>query len=426
MDILLNQVEIVDKRSPFHKKKVNVHLKDGVIAAIGETVQGAATTVDAEGLMLSIGWFDMQANFGDPGYEYKEDLETGSRAASAGGFTEVAVLPNTTPTVQTKNEVSYIKSKSAGSVTQLHPIAAVTLGSKGEELTEMIDLYEAGAVAFSDGEKPLWHTDICLKALLYLQKFDGLLIDRPYDKLLTAFGTMNEGIHSTMMGMKGLPALAEELAIIRDLDLLTYAGGKLHIANVSTVRSVALIREAKAKGLNVTCDIAAHQIVFNDSEFYDFDTNYKVNPPFRSPEDIDALIVGLKDGTIDIVVSAHAPQDEESKKLEFDTAEFGIIGLQTVLPILVGLKKRLDLAAAIEKISVAPRKRLGLEVPEIKVGSKANLTLFDPKAKWVLDDATNKSKSKNSPFYGKELTGRVLGVFNKGKYVLEENLLRVS
>lgn len=426
MDILLNQVEIVDKRSPFHRKKVNVRLKDGAIAAIGEEEQEAAVTVDAGGLMLSIGWFDMQANFGDPGHEYKEDLETGSKAAAAGGFTEVAILPNTAPTVQTKNEISYIKSKSSGLITELHPIAAVTLGNKGEELTEMIDLYEAGAVAFSDGEKPLWHTDICLKALLYLQKFNGLLIDKPYDKLLTAFGTMNEGIHSTMMGMKGLPALAEELAIIRDLDLLAYSGGKLHIANISTARAVALIRDAKAKGLDVSCDIAAHQVMFEDSDFYDFDTNYKVNPPFRSREDIEALMDGLKDNTIDIVVSSHSPQDEESKKLEFDMAEFGVIGLQTVFPNLVGLKKRLDLASAIEKITVAPRKRLGLELPEIKVGSKANLTLFDPKAKWVLNDASNRSKAKNSPFYNKELTGRALGVFNKGKYVLEEALLHVS
>lgn len=424
MDILLKQVEIVDKRSPWHGKKVNVCLKDGRIAAVGNEEATAEATIDVRGLMLSIGWADMQANFADPGHEHKEDLTSGALAAAKGGFTDVALVPNTNPAIQSKNEISYIYSRNGRFVTQLHAIGAVTLDTKGEELTEMIDMYEAGAVAFSDGENPLWHTDICLKALLYLQKFDGLLINKPFDRLLTAFGTMHEGVNSTIMGMKGMPALAEELAISRDLDILTYTGGKLHFSNISAVGSVELIRKAKAKGLDVTCDVAAHQLVFNDGAFPDFDTNYKVNPPFRSQADIDALVAGLKDGTIDAIVSAHSPQDEESKKLEFDAAEFGIIGLQTVLPILVHLGDRLDLATGLEKITIAPRRRLGLEVPEIKVGQEANLTLFDPNEKWVLDDYTNKSKSKNSPFLGKELVGRSLAVFNKGRYMIEERLLK--
>ena len=423
MDILLKQVEIVDRQSPWHGKKANVHLKDGQIVAVGNEEPTAEKVIDAQGLMLSMGWADMQANFADPGHEHKENLTSGALAAAKGGFTDVALVPNTNPAVQSKNEISYIHSRNGRFATQLHAIGAVTLDTKGEELTEMIDMYEAGAVAFSDGENPLWHTDICLKALLYLQKFDGLLINKPYDKLLTTFGTMHEGINSTIMGMKGMPSLAEELAISRDLDILTYTEGKLHFSNISAAGSVALIRKAKAKGLDVTCDVAAHQLMFNDGAFPDFDTNYKVNPPFRSQSDMDALVAGLKDGTIDVVVSGHSPQDEESKKLEFDAADFGIIGLQTVLPILVSLGDRLDLATALEKITVAPRRRLGLEVPEIKAGQEANLTLFDPAEKWVLDDRTNKSKSKNTPFYGKELVGRALAVFNKGKYVIEERLL---
>lgn len=423
MDILLKQVEIVDRQSPWHGKKANVHLKDGQIVAVGNEEPTAEKVIDAQGLMLSMGWADMQANFADPGHEHKENLTSGALAAAKGGFTDVALVPNTNPAVQSKNEISYIHSRNGRFATQLHAIGAVTLDTKGEELTEMIDMYEAGAVAFSDGENPLWHTDICLKALLYLQKFDGLLINKPYDKLLTTFGTMHEGINSTIMGMKGMPSLAEELAISRDLDILTYTEGKLHFSNISAAGSVALIRKAKAKGLDVTCDVAAHQLMFNDGAFPDFDTNYKVNPPFRSQSDVDALVAGLKDGTIDVVVSGHSPQDEESKKLEFDAADFGIIGLQTVLPILVSLGDRLDLATALEKITVAPRRRLGLEVPEIKAGQEANLTLFDPAEKWVLDDRTNKSKSKNTPFYGKELVGRALAVFNKGKYVIEERLL---
>lgn len=423
MDILLKQVEIVDRQSSWHGKKVNVGLKDGRIASVGNEEAKAGKVIDAQGLMLSVGWADMQANFADPGHEHKENLTSGALAAAKGGFTDVALVPNTKPAVQSKNEISYIRSRNAQFVTQLHAIGAVTLDTKGEELTEMIDMYEAGAVAFSDGENPLWHTDICLKALLYLQKFDGLLINKPFDRLLTAFGTMHEGVNSTIMGMKGMPSLAEELAISRDLDILAYAGGKLHFSNISAAGSVELIRKAKAKGLDVTCDVAAHQLMFTDGDFPDFDTHYKVNPPLRTQADVDALVEGLKDGTVDVIVSGHSPQDEESKKLEFDNAEFGIIGLQTVLPILVRLGDKLDLGTALEKISVAPRKRLGLDVPKIAQDEVANLTLFDPREKWVLDDRTNASRSKNSPFYGKELVGRALAVFNKGKYRIDERLL---
>ena len=427
MDILLKNVEIVEKGSAFHKKKAHVHIKDGMIAAVSDQeTPDAELSVDASGLMLSVGWFDMRANFADPGFEYKEDLASGARAAAAGGFTGVALLPNTSPALQTKNEISYIIAKSASLLTSLYPIAAVTVDNKGEELTEMIDLHEAGAVAFSDGEKPIWHTDICLKTLQYLQKFEGLLIDKPYDKLLTAFGTMNEGIHSTMLGLKGIPSLAEELSVQRNINLLAYAGGKMHISNISSARSVELIRDAKRAGLDITCDIAAHQIMFDDSAFYDFDTNYKVNPPFRSQQDIEALIEGLKDNTIDIIVSSHTPQDEESKKLEFDAADFGVIGLQTVLSILMSKKSKLNIYNALEKLTVAPRRRLNIEVPKIAQGSKAELTLFDPKAKWVFNEHTNLSKSNNSPFFGQELTGKVVGVFNKGKYELAESLKQVS
>lgn len=427
MDLLIRNVEIMNGHSSFNNRKTNVHIKDGFIKAIGPEVRSdSSLVIDASGLILSIGWFDMRANFADPGFEYKEDLFSGSDAATAGGFTEVALVPNTHPVIQTKNDVSYIKSKSSFLITGFHPIAAVTIDNKGTELTEMIDLHEAGAVAFSDGDVPVWHTDICLKTLQYLQKFDGLLIDAPYDKLLSAFGTMNESIHSTMLGLKGMPALSEELAIIRNINLLSYAGGKIHISNISSARSVALIRKAKEEGLDISCDIAAHQIAFDDSAFYDFDTNYKVNPPFRSKEDIAGLIEGLKDGTIDIIVSSHSPQDEESKKLEFDTADFGIIGLQTVLPLMIRYKDDINLDKLVEKITIAPRKRLGLEIPLIEKGHKANLTLFSPSKKWKFDSSTNKSKSSNSPFFGKELTGKVMGVFNQGKFSIEESLVKVS
>lgn len=427
MDLLLKNVEIIDTRSSFNRQKVDVYLKDGVIQTIGADLSpNPEREVDASNMLLTVGWFDMRANFCDPGNEFKEDLLSGSEAASAGGFTEVAVMPNTVPVIQTKNDISYIKSRSNTLLTQLHPIAAVTLDAKGTELTEMIDLYEAGAVAFSDGDQPLWHTDICLKTLQYLQKFDGLLIDTPIDKLLSAFGTMNESIHSNMLGLKGMPSLSEELSIIRDINLLAYAGGKIHISNISSARSVELIREAKRNGLDISCDIAAHQIAFDDSAFYNFDTNYKVNPPFRSKEDISALVKGLEDNTIEIIVSSHNPQDEESKKIEFDTAAFGIVALQTVLPLIMTVSDRVALETLIEKVTIAPRKRLGLPIPRIMEGAKANLTLFSPDKTWVFNGSTNKSKSNNSPFLGKELKGRVMGVFNQGKYLLEDSLAKVN
>lgn len=427
MDILLRNVEVIDNQSSFNKQKTNIYLKNGFVEAVGSDVEPEASMiVEASKMMLTIGWFDMRANFCDPGLEYKEDIFSGSNAASAGGFTEVALLPNTVPVIQTKNDISYVKSKSNTLLTKLHPIAAVTLNNQGLELTEMIDLHEAGAIAFSDGDLPLWHTDICLKTLLYLQKFDGLLINTPYDKYLSAFGTMNESIHSNMLGLKGMPALSEELSIIRDINLLSYAGGKIHFSNISSGRSVELIREAKQKGLDISCDIAAHQIAFDDSSFYNFDTNYKINPPFRSKKDTVALIEGLQDGTIDIIVSSHNPQDEESKKMEFDTAEFGIIGLQTVLPLLIELSDKINLEKLIEKITVHPRKRLGLEIPKIEKGELANLTLFSRDQQWSFERSTNKSKSDNSPFFNKNLTGKVMGVFNQGKFVLDESLLNVS
>jgi dihydroorotase len=422
MEILLQSVEICDKRSVHHGKKKDVVVGDGKILKIGEGLTSSGMVIPAQGYKLSVGWFDMRSLFGDPGYEHKEDLESGCQTAAAGGFTEVALLPNTKPVVQSKNEIGYLLSGNRNRLTQVHPIGAVTLNAKGEELTEMIDLHKAGAVAFSDGEKSIWHTDILLKCLQYLQKFDGLLMNKPEDKFLNMFGTMNEGITSTMLGLKGMPSLAEEIMVLRDLRLLEYAGGKLHFSNISTANSVALIREAKAKGLKVSCDIAAHQIAFDDSVMVEFDTNYKVNPPFRSQADIDALIEGLKDGTIDVVVSSHNPQDEESKVLEFDLADFGVIGLQTVFPVLNQYKKNLSIEDLIEKITINPRKLLQVEIPEIKEGAAANLTLFDTEASWELDASSNFSKAENSPFWKKALKGKAVGVFNNGKYYLEEGV----
>jgi len=356
----------------------------------------------------------MRANFNDPGLEHKEDLESGLSAAASGGFTGVALLPNTKPVVESKNEVSYLMSGNLKSVCQVYPMGAVTKGCKGEDFTEILDMHAAGAVAFTDGEHPIWNTDIMLKSLLYLQKIDGLLINRAEDKYLTAFGTMNEGVVSTRLGMKGIPDLAEEIMVRRDIELLKYAGGKVHFSNISTAVALKQIIKAKKNGLNVTCDVAAYNLIFDDSLLVDYDTNYKVNPPLRSKKDVKALLKGVEDGDIDVIVSSHTPQDEESKKLEFDLADFGMLGLQTFLPMI--LKAHGDkVEEVIDRFTTMPRKILGVDMPEIKEGEKANLTVFNTDLEWKYDAATNWSKSVNSPWFGKKLKGAVIGTINNGR-----------
>jgi dihydroorotase len=293
MSVLITEVKILDPNSPFHNKKVNVFIKDGVINSIGATKSRAEHTINGKGAILSPGWLDLQANFSDPGDEHKEDLNTGRRVAAAGGFTEVALVPNTNPPVQSKNDIKYIKRDNAHSLVQLLPIGAISKELKGEEFTELHDLYDAGAVAYSDGLQPLWNTDLLRKSIMYVQKFNGLVIDRPEDHWLAQFGVMNESVNSTLLGMRGIPNIAEEIIVDRDLKLLDYTGGKLHLSNISTAKSVALIRRAKKKGLQVTCDVALHQLVFTDEKILDFEANFKVNPPLRTQKDISALIKGL-------------------------------------------------------------------------------------------------------------------------------------
>ena len=419
MKILIQNAEILDPNSPFHQKEKNVLINNGRIAEIGDKNYSADKVVKADGMKLSTGWFDLGTYVGDPGLEHKEDLDSVSKAAAAGGFTEIAVLPNTSPSIQTKNEVSYITRGNDTRLVEIHAMAAVTKNNKGEELTEMIDLHEAGAIAFTDGLKPIWHTDILLKALQYLQKFNGVLIDHPEDIWLNMFGQMHEGINSTMLGLKGMPRIAEDIMVSRNLELLGYAGGRLHMAKLSSGKAIDLIRTAKKK-LNVSCDIAAYQPLLDDSHLADFDTNYKVNPPLREKVDNDALIKALKDGTIDIICSGHIPHEDESKELEFDLADFGIINLQTFGSNLVSLSKSVEWSVLLEKVTVNPRKLLNLEMPRIDVEEKANLTLFDPNRLWTLDEKTNLSKSKNSPWYGKEVTGKVVAVFNNNKQRIED------
>lgn len=425
MAYLIQNAEIIAPNSSLNRQKSNILIEKGLITQItpaNEIIKAPKETqiIEAEGLKLSIGWFDMRASFKDPGFEHKETLQTGSKAAMFGGFTEVALLPNTHPIVQTKNEIAYIQRFSDTQLVKLHPIAAVTIDAKGTDLTEMIDLHTAGAVAFSDGEKPIQNADILMKTLQYLQKMNALLINKPEDLQLTQFGVMNESINSVMLGLRGMPNLAEEMMIQRDLSLLEYVGGKIHFAGVSSAKSIKLIRKAKQKGLKVSCDIVAHQIAFDDSAMASFDSFLKVNPPFRSEEDIEAIWEGLEDGTIDVIVSDHNPQDEESKNLEFDLAEFGAIGLETAFAVMNTynkswkIKHLLTLEQLIEKFAYSPRQLLNLEIPQIKVGEPANLTLFDTEIDWTFEASHIQSKSKNSPFIGQAFKGKAVAVFNQG------------
>jgi dihydroorotase len=425
MNIHLPAVRIIHPRSDLNGAVKQLLVEDGIVRRIGQPEDrwglAADVVLEGENLHLSPGWLDLRVSARDPGHEHQEDLYSVREAAAAGGFTEIAVLPNTHPVVQTKEAVAYLRSRGAEHPVRVHPVAAVSVDAKGKDLTEMIDLHRAGAVAFSDGVQPVWHPDLFVKTLQYLQTFNGLLINRPEEKLMTQYGNMHEGLTATMLGLKGIPALAEELMVARDLRLLAYAGGKLHFSCLSTAGAVQLVREAKAQGLAVTCDMAAHQVAFDDTALLDFDTHLKVNPPFRSRADIDAIWAGLADGTIDAVVSDHSPLDEESKKLEFDLAEFGIIGLETAFAVLHTHNPSLSLEQLVGKFAVGPRDVLGLPLPELKEGTPANLTVFDPRAEWQFTAADIRSKSRNTPFVGARFTGRVMGVIHQGQASLRRN-----
>ncbi len=419
MKILIKNATIVDDNSTWHLQVVDVLLENGKIKKIDKKLSKTGTTIDGTNCYLSIGWYDMRALFGEPGLEYKETLDTGLEAAKAGGFTGISLFPNTEPVLQTKNDIAFVKNQTSRALTEVHPIAAVTKDCKGEDFSEMNDLKKAGAVAFSDGYKTIEHEDILMRTLMYLQKFDGILIHKPENKRLNMFGQMHEGPVSTSLGMKGLPAMAETITVLRDLELLKYAGGNLHLTAMSSADSIDLIRKAKKAGLGVTCDVSSYQTSFVDQDLTGFETNLKVSPPFREKKDKKAIIKGLKDGTIDVLTSGHVPHDEESKNLEFDLADAGIIGLQTVASNVVELMQDVGIEKLIAALTSNPRNILKLDIPTIEVGSEVNLTLLDPLEKWELNAGTNKSASKNSPYWNKTIQGKVKFVARKQQYYID-------
>ncbi len=366
--------------------------------------------IDATSFMLSKGWVDLRCMMGDPGLEYKETVESLCESLIASGFTSAVILPNTEPVIQSKNEVDFVLNKAKKYPLKLFVQGAVTKNAEGEDLTEILDMHhQSGVSIFGDGIKTLANGDRYMKILQYLQKFNGVLFDHAYDPLIASFGQMHEGENSTMLGMKGIPSLAEDVAIQRNLEILKYTGGKVHFQTISTKKGVELIRNAKAEGLNISCDVSIYQLLFSDNDLMDFDPNFKVNPPFRGSLDRLALIEGLKEGTIDAIVSNHQPQDFDSKFMEFDMASFGMVGLQSFLPALVQLEKELSWPLLIQKLTTGPTSVIRTE--------DESWTIFDPNEDWLYDSKSNKSNSQNSPWFGMTLKGKVKYIIQNGELV---------
>jgi dihydroorotase len=413
MNLLIRSATIIDPNSPFHQKVADILIENGSITQIAAAIDTRAQVIDGKGKYVSPGFFDLNCNIGELGLETKEDLQTGTSAAAAGGFTGLALMPNTQPPVHSKAEVEYLFNRAKNNLVDVYPLGTISHKREGRDMAEMYDMYLSGAKAFTDGNRPVQDAGLMERALLYTQGFNALILSYPEDTAIAGKAKVNEGEMSTLLGMKGIPSLAEELMIARDLYLAEYTGSKIHFSTLSTVRSVELIREAKRKGLKVTCDVAAHHLVFTDEALAGFDSQYKVKPPLRTQKDVNALIQGLKDGTIDAIVSQHTPHEVEFKDVEFEVAEFGIIALQTAFS--AALKAGLDIELIVQKLAVNPRKILNIEPAVIAQGSKANLTLVDIGTQWEYTKQNNKSKSYNSPFIGQNLKGKVLLVINNNQ-----------
>jgi dihydroorotase len=417
MKILIKQAKIISPSSPFNGLTKDVFIAAGKISKIADKIADKAdSTIDQEGLCISIGWMDLFADFGDPGFEYKENIESGAKAAAAGGFTDIMLLPNSSPAVDNKSQVEYLMQKAKQVDINIHPIGAVSKKAEGKELAEMYDMRQSGALAFSDGINPIQNSGLVLKALQYVKSFDGTIIQVPDDTSIGTNGLMNEGIISTQMGLPGKPTMAEELMVARDIKLARYTGSKLHFTGISSPKSLEYIKRAKEGGIQVTSSITAYHAYFCDEDLQDYDSNLKLNPPLRSRTDMMAIRQALLDGTIDCLASHHLPQHWDNKACEFEYAKPGMIGLETMFAAATSC----GLAAAdfVQMQTINVRKIFGLPVPEIAEGETASLTLFDPSAEFIFEESMIHSKSKNSAFIGKKLKGKVVGIINKGKIAL--------
>jgi dihydroorotase len=421
MKVLIQQVKIVDPSSPLHGTIQDILIESGIIKDIQSKLSVHADQVIAgSGLHCSPGWVDVFANFADPGYEYKETLETGAAAAAAGGYTDVFVIPNTKPVIDTKSQAEYIRHKASSLPVRVHPIGAVSKGTEGKDLAEMYDMRASGAIAFSDGLNPIQSAGILMKALQYVKAFEGVIIQIPDDKSVGAGGLMHEGLVSTRLGLPGKPMMAEELLVARDIKLARYTGSKLHFTGVTSPRSLEYIRRAKDAGLDVTCSLAPYHLFFTDEDLAQYDTNLKVYPPLRSKAEKETLKKAIADGTVDCIASHHLPHEYDSKVLEFENAKYGMTGLETAYAVLKTALPELPEERWVNLLCHNPRKIFGLEQPSIQKELAACVTIFEPAGQTTVSETFFRSKSKNSAFIGKTLNGKVVGIVRGERVFLNQ------
>jgi dihydroorotase len=416
MNIILKSAKVINVESKHNGSKQDILISEGKIKKIGSTISVKnAKTISIKNLHVSVGWFDSSVSFGEPGYEERETLLNGADVAAKSGFTDLLLNPSTNPVLDNQTDISFIKSKSLNSSCNIHPIGALTLSSESKDLAELYDMKNSGAVGFYDFKKPILNSNLLKTALLYSQSFNSVIMSYPQDNSVAKGGLINEGTISVNYGIKGIPNFAEEIQIARDLHVLEYTGGKLHIPTISTKKSLELIKKAKSKGLNVTCSVAVHNLIFNDKKLKDFDTRFKVLPPLREEKDRIALVNGVKTGLIDMVTSDHLPIDLENKKTDIENAKYGTIGLESIFGSLLSL---FDLNQTIEILSRG-REIFNIEKPEFEVGSKASLSLFTIND-YEFSKADILSKSKNSAFLGMKMKGKPIGVINGNKITINE------
>lgn len=421
MNYLIKNAKVVDANSPHNTKRIDILVEQDTITQIGANIKTDKNVkvIEQENLHASPGWFDMQANFCDPGFEHKEDLQSGMQAAAQGGFTGVCIMPATNPPLHSKSQIEYVVNACKNNLVDIFPAGCLTQNSDGKEMTEMFDMKQAGAIAFTDYKNSIKDSGLLVRLLQYAENTNSLIITHCEDKGLTSGGQMNEGETATHLGLKGIPALAEELMVQRNINLLAYAGGKMHVPTISSKQSADYIKQAKNKSLNITSGVAAHQLLLNDSSLVEFDTNLKVTPPLRDKSEVENLKRAVISDAIDVIVSDHCPEEIENKDVEFDHAAFGIIALETAYATAnTALHGKIEQEKLIEKLSTNPRKILGLDIPVLKVGEKANITLFNPDVKWEFTQKHIASKSKNTPFINYSFTGKAVAVINNGKMLM--------
>ncbi len=425
MNLLIKSAKIIDTNSKYHNKIMDVFIKDGKIEKIAKSIKsckeslakGTEIEYSANNLHLSPGWFDLHTNFSEPGNEQKETLESGSNAAIKGGFTGVMIMPNTNPSLDSKGMIKYIQNSTLGNIVDILPAGNLTIKQKGDEIVEIHEMSRAGCKAFTDDKMSIKRNEVLKIAMLYAKDSNTLIMNYPNECSLANDGHMHEGAVSTKLGIKGIPSIAEELMVDRDISICEYTNSRFHLSYLSTKRSVEKIKKAKSKGLNITSDVALHNLFLTDEAINNFDTRYKVMPPLRTKNDNVALIKALKEGTIDAITTDHSPQNDEHKRVEFDNAEDGIIGLESAFGLLgKHLLPHIGLSILIEKIAINPRKILNISDATIREGNAANITLFNPDLEWEFKKTDIKSKSNNTPFIGSKLKGKPLAIFNNGKF----------